>query len=187
MEHHRLDLWPCLHDSILRRVETNAAKRSAVLAMQNLDLNELFGYGTEAQFEIHFEHVRSLIVLVLRHFPVDGTGDAAYTRRLQSASWDDFERAFDDRWIWTDEPAPERGRYQILSSSAAVREDVIDLQIDEIDDFAQFTDSNVDLLSEIRVSAQEVHVLFPDGSKKSVEDFVSAGTAFWETYRRKGP
>src|SRR5690348_520664 len=113
----RIDLWSCLHDAIVRRVKTDVAKRSAMLAVQNLNVNEFCGYGTEAQFEIHFEHVRSLVVLVLRHFPVDSTGEAAYTRRLQSASWDDFERAFDDRWIWTDEPEPERGRYQILSAS----------------------------------------------------------------------
>lgn len=183
MEQRRIDLWPCLHDSIVRRIESDVVKRSALLAVQNLDLNEFFGYTTQAQFEIHFKQVRSLVALVLRRYPLNGADDGAYTRRLQSASWDEFERAFDGRWIWTDEPEPERGRYQILSARVVVREDALDFDIDEIDDFAQFADSEADLLTQIHVSAHEINLLFPDGSWKTVDEFLSAGMAFWQTRR----
>jgi len=178
-----LDLSPALHDAVLRRVRSDPFGCRAILGIENHSLNEFYGYGDGAIFELQFSGVESLIVLVARDHVDRVAADARSQRRMESASWTQFEQTFNDAQI-PNGIQFKTGRYEIIQSHLMVVPDRFEFIIDEFVDYAGFTSTQLDLLCEIRIESNAVGVICPGGQVRTIEEFIKLGEAFWEWLQR---
>lgn len=178
-----LDLWYALHDSTLSRIESDAANGTAKISINNPSLNKYLSRAEGALFDICFIGVKSLQVLVSRkHFI--GNDKEGSVRRLESASWTDFEHSFHDSDL-PERNQSEADRYQIIQARLMRDGEVTEFIIDEVVDYAGFADNDQDLLCEIRIESSDVAVVWPDHNLGNLEDFNSMGADFWKQWEKQ--
>ena len=175
-----LDLRYGLHDSFIRRIHTNAAEATAGVVVESLHLNEFYKYPSGSVFEIHFSGVDELHVLVSRRCGTMLASDGQPLRRFESASWTEFENSFSDERGSFEDDRYENGRYEVIRAHATYEGQLVIFTIDEIVDWAGFSVTESDFLTQLKIVATHGEVRCPDGDVRSLEEF----TALGEAYRR---
>jgi hypothetical protein len=173
------DLWYALHDSFLRRVQTDAAGSRATVSIENLTVNEFYKYPDGSEFQLCFTGVTELHVLISRRCGTALALDGSPLRRFESASWSAFEAAFTDERGPIEDGRYEYGRYQILQAHAVLEDGRVAFVIEEILDYAGFPAPASDFLSELKIVASHAEVRCPDAKLRTLDEFTALAERCW--------
>ncbi|MDQ2873022.1 MAG: hypothetical protein M3R35_07850 [Candidatus Eremiobacteraeota bacterium] len=161
-------LWDMLHDSFLRAVSSDPHTETANITIESEAINRFHGFPLGGRFELKFSGVESLEVLMARRVGAQG-------RRLESADWSRFESTF------ADVDGEKGGRYQILDGTAAHAEDQVEFVLSALVDHAGSYGTREDVLSELRIVADDLDIIGPAGDNYSLDAFLALGSAYRRT------
>lgn len=175
-------LWDSLHDGLIRHMETDRMKRTAILRFDVDYVRNFNQLPAGAEFEFRFRGVKSLRVARYRSWYDNFAMPEGLSRDEQTRVLDEFsQNGREESVSWTDfekqcKETKGDGFASVINAGLAVGGSVTTLLLR-----IECMEGGLDVF----ISGQGLEIYLTDGRQLSLDEFLELGEAYWTNFALK--